>query len=313
MHKLLFVLIFGGVLVFSSAAFAADDNEVALCVGCTAAGQFQAAAKQAVGSSFTGERLVLSVNPDTGTSQWVLVTNTPPGQVPLSAGHTPFSFNSASPVPVGVAVPLNADPFSRIYVADRQSATTMGAPGRTTAQSWGVSAAEQGEINTVIQLTKKTFVVRLDPGKFPSYAGSQNEFIANANFAALQAAVPGWPPALLLGSVFGKLLKTLGLYTGHSFQVCDLFGNGDSACFEPNPIDRNILVQNGPAKDAEGRTLEDITNRVAGGGGGGMVIRDNPPGIQFGAPGSTGGAGETWEFCSYVGGKLISCYRVVIE
>lgn len=311
MSKLLFVLalvfaVFGLAVAPSANAAVADD--VALCVGCTTSGQFQAAAKQAVGTTFNGERLVLVVNPDSAASKWVLVTNTPRGQVPLSVG-------SGIPVREGIAVPLDSRPFAKVYIdaSGDDQATTHGASGGTTAQSWGVSGAEQREINTAIALTKKTFVVRLDPGTFPSYAGSQNEFIANANFSALEAAVTGWPPSLLLGSAFGKLLKALGLYTGHSFQVCDLFGNGDSACFEPDPVDRNILVQNGPAKDAEGHTLPDITNRVAGGGGGGMVVRNNPPGVQFGAPGSTGSTGEVWEFCSYVGGKLIGCYRVVIE
>lgn len=136
--------------------------------------------------------------------------------------------------------------------------------------------------------------------------------IAAANYAALQALNAGWPPSQLLGSVYKKLFKALGLYTGHSFKVCDVFANGDSACFVPDPMDRNVLVQDGPAKDKDGRVLSDITNRVPGGGGSGMIVRDAPPNLEFGAPGSSGRQGEVWLICDYVGGELISCYYEVL-
>lgn len=78
------------------------------------------------------------------------------------------------------------------------------------------------------------------------------------------------------------------------------------------PMDRNVLVQDGPAKDKDGRVLSDITNRVPGGGGSGMIVRDAPPNLEFGAPGSSGRLGEARLICGYVGGELISCYYEVL-
>lgn len=99
----------------------------------------------------------------------------------------------------------------------------------------------------------------------------------------------------------------MGLYTGHSFIVCDVFGNGDSACFTPDPITNNVLTQNGPAKNAQGAQLNDITNRVAGGGGSGMGVKLSPPSeILYSAPSYT----NVYISCAYVGGVLQGCTEI---
>ena len=98
----------------------------------------------------------------------------------------------------------------------------------------------------------------------------------------------------------------LGLYTGHSFMVCDVFGNGDSVCTVPDPFDNDIYTQTGPAKNANGNQLSDIGNRVAGGGDGGLGVTQNPPNILYFLPPSGGGGGVT---CGYVDGRLSVCVK----
>lgn len=99
------ILALGGMIGIVGNAAAMDADDVALCVGCTNSMQFEAAAEQAVGTAFNGERLVLVVNPDTGMSKWVMVFNTPPGQGPLA-------IQSPTIVQRGVAVPLDSDPLA---------------------------------------------------------------------------------------------------------------------------------------------------------------------------------------------------------
>lgn len=309
MRKLLIalVLVCGGTagVVVGAHATQADADAVALCVGCTTASQFQAAAWQAVGTRFNGTRKVLVVNPETALSSWVMVTNTPPGQVPLSVSFP-------KPVQSGVAIGLDSAPFSNIYVAGDKQVSVNNTPGSQSARSWPLTSTQQAGVKAVVQLTDKTFVVQLDPTEFPSYEGSLPIEIAYANFAALQAAVPGWPVTSFSNRVYTSLKKLLGEYYGHAFKTCDVFGNGDSVCTVPDPFDRNVYVQAGPGKNATPNDLPDIGDRVAGGGGDGMVVKhDVPPGgvnLAFGAPGSTGAAGEKWLICGFVGGKLVSCY-----
>lgn len=93
--------------------------------------------------------------------------------------------------------------------------------------------------------------------------------------------------------------------TGHAFVVCDIFGNGDVACFVPDPVDKNVTQQDGAAKDVDKNELADITSRVAGGSGGAEVVRSTgkvtywPPGLVSG-----GGGGIV---CGYVDGSIVSC------
>lgn len=129
--------------------------------------------------------------------------------------------------------------------------------------------------------------------------------IAEQNFTSL-SQVPGlnWPESAFSDSFFKSLLQVLGVYTGHSFLVCDVFGNGDSACFVPDPQTNNVLVQSGPAKNANGQQLPLITNQVSGGGGGGMGVTQNPPNILYSYPSSGGGGSIT---CAYVNGRIQYC------
>lgn len=131
--------------------------------------------------------------------------------------------------------------------------------------------------------------------------------IANQNYAAL-AAFPGlgWPPTGLAKGDLDALLEVLHIYTGHSFMVCDAFGNGDSACFVPDPANKDILTQTGPAKNANGQQLPDIANHVAGGGDGGLGVTQNPPHIEYFLPPSDDGAHIV---CGYVDGTLSVCIK----
>lgn len=110
------------------------------------------------------------------------------------------------------------------------------------ASSAPVSASEQIGINTAIKLSEKTYFVQLDPSSFPSYSGSLDIAIAMQNWTSLsQVSDIKWPVTAFSSTVLKSLLAVMKIYTGHSFTVCDVFGNGDSACFVPDPVMNNVL------------------------------------------------------------------------
>ncbi len=94
----------------------------------------------------------------------------------------------------------------------------------------------------------------------------------------------------------------LGLYTGHSLTVCDVFANGDSVCVIPDPFDNDVYTQSGPAKDAHGDRLPAIGSLAAGGGGNGMEVIQNPTNIEYFLPPS-----QSTVICGYVDGQLSTC------
>ena len=299
------------VAIFGSLGFTQNANAaVALCVGCTTTSQFQSAAWQAFGSGYTQGITYLVSNPDTGLSQYVTLQRIAPG------GHVnAVSANTDSvvgkKVSIGSATPMTSDFPSSIYFAEEDGKqdrviSQTGLPIQN-ANSAPVSAAEQVDINTAVQISKQTFFVQLDPVTFPSYAGSMDISIAMQNWTALSQA-PGikWPVTALGSSVWTALQKLMGVYTGHSFTVCDAFGNGDSACFVPDPVMNNVLTQTGPAKNAQGVPLANLANRVPGDTGAGMGVAIQPPAIiQYTDPPS-----QSYIRCGYVNGQLSTCVQM---
>lgn len=233
-----------------------------------------------------------------------LLTHLPPGvsidTLPATKGEVPDGM-----VHTSVATPVRSNAFSAIYLAKGHQQQTMATgTGIREASANSVSSLDQLSINTAIKLTGKTWFVQLDPTTFPSYEGVISpSSIANANFAALSQAGIGWPVSDDSNDWFEDLLSVLKLYTGHSFEVCDVFGNGDSVCTVPDPYDNNVYTQNGPAKNAKGQQLVTIGNGVSGGGGG-MGVVQNPPNIEYFPP--MGGSGSEIE-CGYVNGELSVC------
>lgn len=296
--SLAWVLMLVGMLIVATTA----NAEVALCVGCTSKAEFQGAAWQVAGTSFIGNVTVLVVNPENGQSQWVRLEHYPPG---ISAFAVPSNVDSAPAVMVGRAVPITPDPFRAIYIAGASTPHIDGA-GISSARSLPVTSALQAAIDTAIAVASKVYFMRLDAKSFPSYERSETINIAEMNNTALTNAGIGWPIAAEFKLEITGLLKALKLLKGHSILVCDIFPNGDSVCVVPDPFNRDVFTQTGPAKDKNGNVLPDIGNRVPGGGGSGPSITQiaSPPSIFYGAP--SGGGGFN---CFFVNGVLNYCLR----
>lgn len=281
----------------------ADATITALCVGCTASSQFESAAWQAF-SGYTQGINILVVNPNTGLSKWVFLVYLPAGvgknSVPASVSAN-ANLAPTKMVQSGVATPDGSNSYTAIYIASNhmQQPLTTG-PATHDAVVSDVSSADQAAIDTAIKLTGKTWLVELNTGSFPSYLASDPLEIAMANYTALTQANVGWPVSEESDTWFEDLLKVLGLYTGHSLEVCDVFHNGDSVCADPDPFDNTLYRQVGPAKDANGNPLPAIGS-LASGGAGVINVYQNPPYIDY----TFGGGGSAR--CAYVNGNLQYC------
>lgn len=73
------------LFVLSSSARANYDSyyDIVLCDSCTSEQSFKNSGSSAAGSGYNGDRLILVINSNTRQYRNVLVTNTPPGQIPL--------------------------------------------------------------------------------------------------------------------------------------------------------------------------------------------------------------------------------------
>lgn len=298
------LLVLGGTLGIVAKAYAAPAGAdgVALCVGCTTRAQFAAAAKQAAGTRFNGTKRFLVVNPDSGLSKWVTVTNTPAGQEPLDVPSSRMQY--------GVAVPIQSNPFANVYVAGDNRVEVDNGGGGTSTQVAPLTTLQQLGVNTVIQVTKNKYVVTLDPSKFPSYEGTAagTAKLANADYQALVSATDGhWPVSVFTEDLLDDLKKALHIYTGDedSPKVCNIFANGDAVCLTPVPNESNVCHQDGSAVDQSSASLPDICNRAAGGGSGMSVSPGTTPG-EFEYMGS---ASIVWVDCYWSNGSFEGCYK----
>lgn len=136
-------LAFLAFLAVSPAADAVWD--VAICSGCSSSSQYEAAAIQAAGTNFNGERRVLVINPENNDSKHVLVMHVPPGEDPLSRPTAPGKL--IQHVTKGAAVQLHNDVDRNIFFSD----DLLEAPSSGSAVSWSTTPQENAEIGSLIE------------------------------------------------------------------------------------------------------------------------------------------------------------------
>lgn len=305
------------------AQVALETWDASLCIGCSSTVQFEAAARQVVGTSFSGEREVLVINPQTNVSWFVTVFNTPPGTQPFS-DPTPYSTEStgagkvkgdrsaSARVKLGTGTMLYADPEAFIVFADELDLNDASIASSFTI-SKAANTSQQREIGALIDFGKGNFVITLPRSEFfSSFNGREPVAVGNQLFSAMSAHNVGWATTTISNRVKQLIKKRLEHFYGRTFQVCAIFNNGDSACFSPDAATPSLehLVA-GSAKDKNGNAI--ASGGVSSSGGGGLnVSSDFSPDGAWGPIGSTGGSGELWLFCGFVGGVLDSCWTQII-
>lgn len=293
-----FVMLLGsGVAADAQATL---EWDVAICDGCSSLGQFDAAARRVAGVNFNGEREFLVINPVTNVSKFVTVFNTPPGEVPRSVGS-----RQQTPVSMGAGVMLKEDPDHFIVFADELD--TLETPSSSSfTSSRSATSDEQAQIGAMIEFGKGDFVVVFpDGGFFGSFNGREPAAVANFMYQAMTDKNPGWAKQSLSNKFKQLVRKRLNHYFGRTFQVCGIFNNGDSACFQPDAATPSVEhYVEGSAKNKSGTLIG--SGGGGGGGGSGLVVSNNyAPNVAWGP---SGGGGQMWLVCSFVGGRLHGCY-----
>lgn len=254
-------------------------------------------------------RDVLVINPVTQVSWVVTVTNVPAGQIIYREGGQSPSQDFSAELRHGELILLPADQnYSTSTVTDYFNANgevhsypVTSSSATTYAEGSPASAGLQAQIAAVIQLSGSTGAVLLPAGSyFSSYHTATIEQVSLQLYQAMTLSNPAWATSYAGKSLWKMILRTLKLNTGKTFQVCAIFENGDSACYEVHP------GQPSAAEVVEGSQIDVNGNPIAGTGAGGDSLSVSYLGSNV-TYSTQGMGGWVTISCAYQGGKLIEC------
>lgn len=235
-------------------------------------------------------------NPNTNTFRYVEVTTYRDGEVPM--GVYP------APVPAESVALVNPGSESGI-----EATSAMYSDVLFSAASVGPSPQEMQMFASNVKFALEDAVAP-SPGTgegFESFASADMLLVSNYLWAFKTALDPNWQ-----GENVG-LLDALKLARGKGPTACIVYRNGDSACYQLSPVDKNAARYiNGTARSLSGALIDDT--QVGGGGIGGgeplSIVQTNTNEYRW-----TNGSGSTgwlWLVCSRQGGEITSCYYIVI-
>lgn len=266
------------------------------CDTCTTKAQFEAAAVAHVGRNY-GDYVVEVGNTAASKVYEVSVTIS---DKPADPSRTQPVTNGASAPALGVT-----------YLPDEADGPYAASGGRYVIINYSVPLSSQTntQFGIIVAMVKADPILVPPPNSgtygYESFANRKMEVISPDLYAAMTFYHPGWQQGQLSGNVLKALLNQLKLLEGKGPTACQVFTNGDVACFQLNLADKNAaLYINGTAKDSEGKSIADNSG-VGSGGGGGVTVNhvSNSPyvtGYQF-------PKGSYWLMCTYVNGVKISC------
>lgn len=105
------------------------------------------------------------------------------------------------------------------------------------------------------------------------------------------------------------LWNALEQHNGKGPTGCIVFRNGDSACFQINPLAPGApRVIAGTVKDINGNSIPASVQTVPNGGERGLAVEPNTPSYGRTSWGPVAGGGSWWLICSTQGGKPTGCY-----
>lgn len=304
MERLL-ILICLGLGLFLADVRPAEAQEWIICSNCTTDSQFQAAALARTPNR-TGEYSYAVGNPNTGVMKYAYVFRTLPGEIPRSVTEPKTTMLSLELQAQGsVGFITNEEPAVTVSEDPKELANLIQAfGGSENAFVYDASAADQQQFGAIVNVSRNSVLVTAPNGYgFESFHGAQMEMVSPFLYSAMAAgANPAWQAAEI-PSLWKGLFNALKSLHGKGPTACIIYNNGDSACYQMNILDKNAaLYITDSAKDADGNLIP-----TAGGigSGGGLNVGPNLPSLGF----ITWSRGSSaYLICSYVGGKLHSCY-----
>lgn len=266
------------------------------CDTCTTKAQFEAAAVAHVGRNY-GDYVVEVGNMAASKVYEVSVTIS---DKPADPSRTQPVTNGASAPALGVT-----------YLPDEADGPYAASGGRYVIISYSVPLSSQTntQFGIIVAMVKAGPVLAPPPNPgtygYESFNNRSMDVVSRNLYDTMTSQYPGWQHGQISGGPLSALQKALKLLDGKGPTACQVFINGDVACFQLNLIDDNAaLYINGTAKDAEGNPIRDDGGIGSGGGGGVTVnhVSNNPYVTGYQLP-----KGSWWLMCTYVNSVKVSC------
>lgn len=306
--KLLLVLAGVAFLQVAQQARAELSEDWTFCDTCTTKAQFESAAVAHIGRNY-GDYVVEVGNTVTSKVYEVSVTIS---DTPIDPTRAPPVASGASAPATGVIylddVDVDGIPSSDTEAASEPLATS-GARYVIINYSLALSSQTNTQFGAIVAMAKMDPLLLPPPNPgtmgYESFGGRDMAVLNRDFWDQLTARYPSWQQGQISGGPFRALLNALKLTQGKGPTVCQVFINGDVACFQLNwGDDLAARYVAGTAKDAEGNPLSDNGGLGSGGGGGITVnhVSNSPYVTGYKFP-----TGSWWLMCTYVNGVKVSC------
>lgn len=265
-----------------------------LCDSCSTTADYESVALEAVPAIPNSSYYFAVANTQTGTFHYVeVIFHQREGDVPASDPSEPYTLSSSQ---------------SEGSLSSSQSDGSLS----FSVGSVEASSEERTQFSAIVQLSRNEILVAAPPGidGLESFHGAQPEILGPYLWVKKSAQNPAWQSGAIGSSWVTGLWNALKAADGKGPSACIVFQNGDSACYQLNPLDKNApRYINGTAKTINGQPLEE-----SGGIGGGTALEIyNPdPGVYAWGR-SSFPTYSLWLFCSYSGGELTGCWTQIIQ
>ncbi len=148
---------------------------------------------------------------------------------------------SSFPGRIGIAADINV-PGWRL---PSQPVQTRDGQGDFDSSSQGLAEGERLQLEAVVRMSKEWVFIKPanDSGYFSSLHVA-NQFIPAVDDAiriAHTASNPAWQHGQINGNLLGSLFRSLEHFFGRGVGGCLLMDNGDTACWQINPMARGRL------------------------------------------------------------------------
>lgn len=272
------------------------------CDNCTTTDQFKQVAKSSTTVAGTTDWAV--GNRVTGKVMFVTVMYTPPGQNPAFTTYDNAIYSRRGGRSEIIEYP-NAGPA--VLAGVRSSSQSLGG-GTASAFAVAASTAQNSQFSAIVRISSTSILMNAPPGNdfLDSLAGAKPEVFGPLLWEAMTVNNPAWNNNALSDSA--SLWGALKLAQGKGPIACMVFANGDSGCFQMNPVDSKVPAYiQGSGRDRYGNHIERGGTGSLPGGGTTMVVKPGDPNTHWNV-GTPSPSGYIWLFCEFVGGKLDHCW-----
>lgn len=244
---------------YSALPSTAHAVQIVTCGNCSQDWQYESAGEIAHGDRRGWDRYMV-VNPNTAQALYVTVNYVPPGEVPkrIERAHSPLGFDDINDIEV---------PTWRL--PSRYINTPYG-QGDYDSSSHELSDGERLQLEAIVHMSKEWIFVK--PSNDSGYFSSV--YVANQFIPAVDDVIriaqttknPAWQHGQINGNLIGSLFRSLEYFFGKGVGGCLLMDNGDTACWQINPMVRGAarLIE-GTAKNVHGDLLPESDTIKNGG------------------------------------------------